>query len=150
MRKQVAQSERALLSLLEQFESTLILLRQLEYTSTWAHGGTCPICGWPSEGHNGPGRYKGNAENTHEAGCSMDAVLRGRPAPRLATLESGAARNAVAERNRELEEITRNQRDAIMRLRKVQEAAKYYRDSRSDFSWTTLLTALTAFEGGKE
>lgn len=44
----------------------------------------CPVCGWPEGGHRGPGRIKGNAENTHEAGCSMYAVLHGQEAPRIA------------------------------------------------------------------
>lgn len=44
----------------------------------------CPVCTWPQRGHRGPGRYKGNAENTHEQGCSMYAVLHGEEAPRIA------------------------------------------------------------------
>lgn len=43
----------------------------------------CPVCTWPQRGHNGPGRYHGNAENTHEQGCSMYAVLHGEEAPRI-------------------------------------------------------------------
>lgn len=46
---------------------------------------TCPICTWPQAGHHGPGRYKGNAANTHEEGCSLWAVLDGLPTPRLAS-----------------------------------------------------------------
>lgn len=45
----------------------------------------CPTCGWPQGGHPGPGRIKGNVENTHEEGCSLYAVLHGLAAPRLLT-----------------------------------------------------------------
>lgn len=55
-----------------------LLLARLEYRY-----GKCLTCGWPAGGHKGPGRIKGNAENTHEEGCSMYAVLHGLPAPRL-------------------------------------------------------------------
>jgi hypothetical protein len=77
----------------EQLESALILLRRYEYLPAGSTlppypeqaGRECSCCGWPEGGHDGPGRYKGNAENTHEEGCSLDAVLHGRPAPRLAS-----------------------------------------------------------------
>jgi hypothetical protein len=66
----------------------LYLLRRMEYLR---YGATvpglnfvCPVCGWPQEGHDGPGRYKGNEENTHEEGCSLYAVLHGQPASRIA------------------------------------------------------------------
>ncbi len=51
----------------------------------------CPVCGWPQKGHGGPGSYKGNAENTHEEGCSLRAVLDGEPAPRLRALAAAGA-----------------------------------------------------------
>jgi hypothetical protein len=75
----------------EQQEAALILLRRYEYLRPDAKPlplihCVCPCCGWPEGGHDGPGRYKGNAENTHEEGCSLDAVLHGRPAPRLASI----------------------------------------------------------------
>lgn len=53
-------------------------LRHLEYVA-----GRCPVCGWPEGGHPGPGRIKGNADNTHEQNCSMEALLAGRLAPRM-------------------------------------------------------------------
>jgi len=73
----------------ERLVDAVQILREHEYVVNNSSGqmtegkGECLVCGWPQEGHDGPGRYKGNAANTHEEGCSLDAVLNGQPAHRL-------------------------------------------------------------------
>lgn len=97
LQARLGETQNALRQRDERLVEARYLLKRTEYIQDGAKlEGTdfpkhvCSCCGWPKGGHHGAGRIKGNRENTHEEWCSLNEVLHGRPAPRIADLAARA------------------------------------------------------------